>query len=135
MFKSKDSEEGTVDHAQVQMWSRLASLYTDQKIEVGIWVDPAAPVDSLFSHAHQYAVDIKDPQWQDTSSEFTAVFDWPGIVEVSGIRDPQDVFDDFEREMTVVRDPSPLRLRNEWGMSSFEEASQRAERNQPRNRV
>lgn len=125
-------EGGTIDHVPVQMWARLANFYTNMDIEIGIWVEPGSPVTSLFAYAHQYTADIMDPQYHDGTSTFTAVFDWPGTTTLGDAYDPEDVFADFEREMTVIKEPSALKLKDKWGVNSFGEAFRRAEMNQPR---
>ncbi|KAL1650629.1 hypothetical protein SLS61_005878 [Didymella pomorum] len=132
---NKDNDAGTMDHVQIQMWSRLAYQYMENTIEVGIWVEPGTSVNSLFAHAHQHAGDIKDPRWQDVSSTFTAVFDRSDVVNLPSNLDPEDGFDDFSREVAVIKYPSALWLRNEWGVGSFGDAFLQAEKNQPRNRT
>lgn len=126
-------EGGTIDHVQVQMWARLANFHTNTDIEIGIWVEPGSPVTSLFAYAHQYAADIMDPQYHDGTSTFTAVFDWPGTTTLGDAYDPEDVFADLEREMAVVKDPSALKSKDEWGVNNFGEAFRSAKMNLPRN--
>jgi hypothetical protein len=66
---------------------------------------------------------------------FTAVFDRLGDVHLSSNLDPEDAFDDFGKEMAVIKHPSALWVRNEWGANSVGDAFLQAERNQPRHRT
>lgn len=65
----------------------------------------------------------------------TAVFDRLDVVHFSSNLDSEDAFDDFGKEMAVIKHPSTLWLKNEWGANSVGDAFLQAGRNQPRHRT
>lgn len=103
-------------------------------IEIGLWMAPGTPVDSLFSNARACAGNITDSQWFDWSSTFIVVFDWSGGTGLDDARDPEDVFADFEHHMMVVKRWRTSVLRDQCGVVSFGGAFQRVKKRQPWNR-